>query len=73
MLLTLLFILVISVKIGYIKKLKKIGNFGVWFIFAYFLLNTIANFASDVTAEKLIFGPVTVIMTLFALRLAIEK
>ncbi|MNW43196.1 hypothetical protein D3C74_203890 [compost metagenome] len=73
LLLTLLFILVISIKIGYIKKFRKISNFGVWFIFAYFLLNTIANFASDVSAEKLIFGPITVIVTFLTLRLAIEK
>lgn len=69
------FILIIATKIGYIKtnKFNKTVHVGIWFITAYFLLNSIANFASEVYVEKMFFAPLTVLMTLFALRLAIKK
>jgi len=73
--LTLVFILIISMKIGYIKagKFRKIINIGVWFIFVYFLLNIIGNLASGVSMEKLIFAPITIIITLLAFILAVEE
>lgn len=73
--LTALFVLIISMKIGYFmpRKFNKVVNSGVWFVFIYFLLNTIGNLASGVTAEKLIFTPLTILMTLLAFGVAIEK
>ncbi len=72
---TLVFIIIIAAKIGYLKlsKINKLINVGVWFVFGYLILNTIGNLASDVNAEKLIFAPITIILTFFAYRLAIEK
>ncbi len=72
---TLVFIMIIAAKIGYLKlsKINKLINVGVWFVFGYLILNTIGNLASDVNAEKLIFAPITIILTFFAYRLAIEK
>ena len=73
--LTALFVLIISMKIGYFmpRKFNKVVNAGVWFVFIYFLLNTIGNLTSGVTAEKLIFTPLTILMTLLAFGVAIEK
>ena len=72
---SLVFIMIIAIKIDYIKavKLKKVINIGIWVIFVYFVLNTIGNLASGVSVEKLIFAPITILLTIFAYRLAIEK
>lgn len=72
---TLIFILIIAAKTGLIKtrKFGKLIQVSVWIIFVYFILNTIGNIASGDPVEKWIFAPVTVILTLCALRLAIEK
>lgn len=72
---TIGFIWLISLKIGIVKteKFKKTIRAGVWIMFGYFLLNTIGNFASGVSAEKLIFAPITILTTLLAFRIAIEK
>ena len=48
-------------------------NIGVWIVFAYLVLNTLGNFASGVSLETLVFGPLTIIMAFCALRLALEK
>jgi hypothetical protein len=61
-----------------IMSLKSVGsklwiNIGVWIVFAYLVLNTVGNFASGISAETLIFGPITILMAFFALRLAIER
>lgn len=75
LLVTLLFILIIAAKTGYIHadKLSGIVNIGVWLIFAYLLLNTLGNLASGVSFEKLVFAPITIILAFCALRLAIER
>jgi hypothetical protein len=63
---------------GKMKQLKtgqsnRWINIGVWIVFAYLVLNTLGNFASGVSLETLVFGPLTIIMAFCALRLAIEK
>ena len=75
LLVTLLFMLIIAAKIGYIQAGKLLGavNIGVWLILAYLILNTLGNFASGVSFENLIAAPITVILALCAFRLAIEK
>jgi hypothetical protein len=52
--------------IGYIKagKLSSLVNIGVWLVFAFLLLNILGN---------LIAAPITVILALCILKLAIEK
>lgn len=72
---TIIFILIISMKIGYINpgKFLRIVNIGLWCVFVYFLFNTIGNLTTSVILEKLIFTPVTIIMAILAFRLAIEK
>ena len=71
---TLLFMLIIAAKIGYVNagKLSGAVNIGVWFFFVFLLLNTLGNLASGVAFENLVFAPVTILLALCALRLAIE-
>ena len=71
----ILFMIVIASKIGYsgILKSEKIATIGMWILFAYFLLNTLGNIASDVPLENYVFAPLTIILALLSLRLAIEK
>ena len=45
----------------------------LWTMFAVFLLNTIGNLLSNTETEKLIFTPLTLLLALFSLRLAISK
>ena len=75
LLVTAVFILIVATKVGYVQAGKLSGaiNVGVWLIFAYLLLNTLGNLASGISLEKLLFAPITIILALCALRLAIEK
>ena len=72
---TLVFIGIVAVKMDYIKlgKFKRATNVGVWVIFGYLILNTVGNLASGVSAENLVFAPITLVLAFCALRLAIEK
>ena len=45
----------------------------LWTMFGVFLLNTIGNLLSNNETEKLIFTPLTLLLSLFSLRLAISK
>jgi len=75
LLVTAFFILVVTAKLGYLQagKLSGAVTVGLWLIFAYLLLNTLGNLASGISFEKLVFSPITIILALCALRLAIEK
>ena len=75
LLMTALFILIVAAKTGYIQpgKLSGAVTIGVWLIFIYLLLNTLGNLASGVSFEKLWLSPITIILALCALRLAIER
>lgn len=69
-----IFAVIIAAKIGYLeaRRFRKAVTVGVWIIFAFFILNTIGNLASGASFERLIFAPITVVLALCALRLAIE-
>jgi hypothetical protein len=72
---TLLFMLIICLKIGHIQtnKFKKAAQIGAWILVIYLLLNTIGNLASGVTFEKLMFTPITILLTILAFRIATDK
>jgi hypothetical protein len=74
LLVTGLFMLIIAAKLGYMKagRFSGIVNIGVWLIFVFLLLNTLGNLASGVSFENLVFAPITILLALCALRLAIE-
>lgn len=73
--LTSFFIIIVAIKLDYIKikRLKRVASIGVWVMLVYFILNVIGNLTSEVTFERLIFTPITIVLTVFALRLAIEE
>jgi len=75
LLVTVVFILVVAAKTGYLQvgRLSGIINIGVWLIFVYLLLNTLGNLASGISFEKLVFAPITILLAFCAFRLAIEK
>jgi hypothetical protein len=52
-------------------KFKKVSAIGIWVVFAYFVLNAVGNFTSGVSAENFLFGPLTVVLALLSLRVAI--
>ena len=75
LLVTLLLAVVIAAKAGYIKAIRfqAAVNIGVWAVLAILLLSLVANFASGVAFENLIFAPIAVLLAFCAYRLAIEK
>lgn len=75
LLVTLLFALIIAVKAGYVRttRFKRAASLGMWLVFAYFVLNTLGNLASGISAERLLFAPITIVLAVLALRLALEK
>lgn len=70
---TVIFILVIEAKFRKSIKFSKLVNICVWIIFAYLLLNTLGNFTSEQFFENTILAPITLFMSFFTFRLAIEK
>lgn len=75
LLVTTLMAVIVAAKIGYIQagRFKAAVNIGIWIVFAYLLLNMLGNLASGVSAENFIFAPITFILALCALRLAIKE
>lgn len=56
------------------KKIKpKIYKIVFWLMFILFSLNTLGNLLSETTLETIIFTPLTIILAVFSLRLALEK
>lgn len=72
---TLLFMLVIAMKAGYLLsgKLPRTVNAAVWVIAVYFTLNIIGNLTSPSLVEKLIFTPVAVALAVLSFMLALKK
>ena len=68
----LIFLFFILAGAGYVR-LKISGRFlrfVFWIMFALFLLNTLGNLLSDNTLERIIFTPVTAILSVFSFILA---
>lgn len=72
---TILFAIIVAAKVGYIKTTRfgSAVTVFLWLMFAFLLLNTLGNLASESLQEKLIFTPITIIASLLVLRLAVEK
>ncbi|MCI2256268.1 hypothetical protein L2D08_18145 [Domibacillus sp. PGB-M46] len=69
------FILIVAMKLGYFLKgrFKKTVNVGLWTMFGIMALNSAGNAASNSDLEKLLMTPLTILLALLVLRLAIEK
>lgn len=52
---------------------QKLINIFMWIMFIWFTFNIVGNILSLSTIEKVIFIPVSIILSLASLRLAIEK
>jgi hypothetical protein len=70
-----LFITIVAVKAGYVfkGKFKRTVNVGTWVLFGLMVLNTIGNFVSSSGLETMVMTPITCLLALLVLRLAIEK
>ena len=75
LIITVLFLVIVSIKVGYIKadRLRRVADVGMWIVFAYFAMNIVSNLASGVSLEKLVFVPIWVILALLSLRVAVEQ
>lgn len=75
LLVTLLFALIIAARVGYVRvpRLRKVVLIGAWVVFAYFTLNIIGNLASSALLEKLVFTPISIVLSALALIVAVEK
>jgi hypothetical protein len=51
----------------------RVIKVGFWLMFVIFFLNTIGNIASVNNFEQMVFTPVTLLLAIFSLRLAISK
>jgi len=69
------FLLIFMIKKWSMKsnKSQKIINVFLWLIFIWFLFNIIGNALSASTLEKILFIPISSILSLMSLRLALEK
>ncbi len=52
---------------------SKPGRIGMWLMFALFALNTLGNLFAETLIEKLTATPITLILALLSLRLALKE
>jgi len=71
----LIFFIIILLKIRFLKagKNNKFVNIGVWVIFGYFVFNTLANLASRIVFEKLVFASFTILLAVLTFILGKRK
>jgi hypothetical protein len=72
---TIILLFVALIKAGYLKYafLTKVVNIAIWFMVVYFGFMIFANLSAITTFEKIIFIPLSIILFISSLRLAIEK
>jgi hypothetical protein len=73
--LSALFLFTAAVKLGHIRapRLRRAADMGMWIVFAYFAMNIIGNLTAKSSWEKAIFIPVTIIVVLLSLRVAVHR
>lgn len=74
-LINIFLLLLIALKAGFIpiKINASVLRIFIWFMVILFLFNTLGNLFSKNDFEKYIFAPLTILLSLFSLRLALEK
>jgi len=74
-LITSLFIIVILVQASFwmINIPHKIITYALWLMTGLFIFNTLGNAVSKNKIERLVFTPVTIIMVIFSLVLALSN
>lgn len=75
LILNLFFLVIILLKMKIIgfDFPENVLNYIIWGMAALFLLNTIGNLLSKNSLEKKIFTPITILLTIFSLMLALAK
>jgi hypothetical protein len=73
--LNLFMLTLVAIKSGYLKwRLdRRWIQIGLWIMVALFSLNTVGNLLAINDLERWIFTPLTLLLAVFSLRLAIEK
>ena len=71
----ILMLAVAAIKAGYLKiSINQVMvRVILWIMFALFVMNTLGNLLSHNQFEKIVFTPVTLILSIFSLRVAIVK
>ena len=74
-LLNLVMLTIVSLYAGLInlRISKTFLRVSLWLMFALFLLNTLGNLNAINELEKLLFTPLTLLLSLFSFRLALSK
>ncbi len=69
----LIIILIILIREKFVRHVTpKVGLIGIWIVFGVFVLNTIGNLFATEDLERYIFTPVTLLLSIFILRLAVK-
>jgi hypothetical protein len=71
---TLVFASLVLMKAGLMPtdRARVIPTVGLWLVFGFLVLNAVGNLASGVSLENWFFAPVTLVLALIALRVALE-
>jgi hypothetical protein len=74
-LLNLLMLAIVAIRAGLlpVRLNYSFTKGALWIMFGLFVLNTVGNILSDNQFEQLVFTPVTTILAIFCLRLAISN
>jgi hypothetical protein len=72
---TALFGLIVAARAGLVRipVPSRLIAVCTWFVFAYFVFNVVANLASPSVLEKAIFTPLSVVLALLTLRVAMGR
>jgi hypothetical protein len=75
LLITGFLLFIAAIKAGYVNNilLKKIANVLIWIMVVYFAFMILGNMTAKTLTEKIIFIPLSALMFISSLRLAIEK
>lgn len=75
LIINLFFLVVVLMKTAILKPnfSEKVLNVILWIMFGLFVLNTIGNFFSESSLERLIFTPVTFLLAIFSFLLIRKK
>ncbi|MEC7771863.1 MAG: hypothetical protein VX798_11815 [Bacteroidota bacterium] len=73
--LTLVFILMVSIKLDYlkIKRLQKVADIAIWIMVGFFAISLIGNIMAKGAMERTIFTPLSIVLVLLSFRLAVSK
>lgn len=74
LILNVLMLAVVAIHSGYLKVSinPMIIKAALWFMFVLFLLNTLGNLFSSNELEKMVFTPLTILLSVFSLRLTFK-